>query len=447
MEGLTIALNNNVCQYTTGDGQTLYAKPVMGTAMGPAHSCDYVDVFMGKLDKELVDHCPVPLLTSLLPPAVRDREEYRALDWNRFRDDGLIILLDEAHVSAFEQHLQTLCPPHIKWTVSHGQEATYLDIHLTIREGKIITDVFSKHCHSYLPPTSCHAPAVFKGLISGVGTRLRMICSEDDTLENRIQEYARYFAMAGWEYSTALRELRRGANRNRKELLTKPRKKKPPKIAWVSKYDPRVPSKSAIIRKNLHLLYQDNQNKKIFPKNLIIGADRRRRNLGELYKPTVPKCFREHGPKEAPGFVTCTRKCDTCAHSKEMHSFQSPWDGRRWTVKKHLTCTTPNLVYLLTCKLHPDEGWYIGSCKDLKARWRNHKSDCKRKLTKKCSVAYHCSQTPHPLEGNLDFLQIVAIDSAQSEEQLRRLEAYYIGNIGTLFVGLNSRNELHGFSH
>ena len=148
---------------------------------------------------------------------------------------------------------------------------------MTIKEGKIVTDVFSKHCHAYLPPTSCHSPAVFKGLISGVGTRLWMICSEEDTLQKRMEEYARYFAMAGWDYATALRELKRGAKKDRKQILNAPRKQKPPKLAWVSKYDPRVPFKSAIIRKNLHLLYETTENKEIFPKNIIIAADRRRK--------------------------------------------------------------------------------------------------------------------------------------------------------------------------
>jgi hypothetical protein len=444
MEALQIALDNNVCQYTPDDGITVYAKPNMGTAMGPAHSCDYVDIYMGELDEKLVKKCPVPLLTSLLTG--RDETEFKSWNWSRFRDDGITILLDESHVQPFVQHLQALNPPNIKWTVSHGREANYLDIHLSLKDGTIITDVFSKSCHSYLPPTSCHSPSVFKGLISGVGTRLRMICSEDSTLNERIQEYARYFAMAGWNIDTALRELKKGSQKDRTELLTKPRKKKTQKIAWVTNYDPRLPSKCKIIRKNLKILYQNPKNKKIFPQNLIISADRRRQNLGEIYKPTVPKRFIPHGPKEQPGYFTCSAKrCDTCAHGTEMHSFKSPWDGRVWHIRKNLTCTSKNVVYIIICKLHQHWAWYTGSTKDLKARWRNHKSDVKKRLVNKCSVVQHCCQSPHPLDGNLDFLQIIPIDSTMDEERLLRKEVYYSANIGTMFFGLNSRKDLHGF--
>ncbi|KAK7475074.1 hypothetical protein BaRGS_00033687, partial [Batillaria attramentaria] len=46
LQALDIALNENCAKYEDGDGNTTYVKPNKGTAMGPCHSCDYVDVFM-----------------------------------------------------------------------------------------------------------------------------------------------------------------------------------------------------------------------------------------------------------------------------------------------------------------------------------------------------------------------------------------------------------------
>lgn len=108
LEALDIALNNNTCQYADGDGVTLYAKPNHGTAMGPCHACDYVDIFMGELDEQLVSYCPVPLLSSRVPP--QSQEELLYLDWSRFRDDGFTILPDSESVAGFENVLQTLHP-------------------------------------------------------------------------------------------------------------------------------------------------------------------------------------------------------------------------------------------------------------------------------------------------------------------------------------------------
>ena len=212
LEALDIALHGNACQYTDGDGRTLFAKPNHGTAMCPCHA---VDIFMGELDRELVSCCPVPLLSSRAPPLCK--EEFMYLDWSRFRDNGITILPNAEYVFVFEQHLQNLHLPDIKWVVTHVKEAEYLDVKLHIVNDLIETDVFSKNCHSYLPPYSCHAPSVFKGLISGVGTRWCMLCTDDQTLEERLNEYSKYFYMSGWKRQKAQKELKRGAAKNRKK--------------------------------------------------------------------------------------------------------------------------------------------------------------------------------------------------------------------------------------
>ena len=250
LSALDLALNNNYSQYTDGQNQTLYAKPIRGTAMGPSHACDYVYVFMGKLDEQLVNDCPIDLITT-------DNADDRYLAWSRFRDDGFAILPNEESIDTFKDHLQSLHPPNIRWTVSTGKTAEYLDTRVQIKEGKLVTDVFSKHNHCYLPPNSCHPPSTFKGLIYGVGTRLRMICSEEETLQERIKEYSDFFELSGWDKQKARKELERGGTRNRQEILNKPRKKKTKKLAWVSTYDPRLPSKSKIIHDNLSILYSE----------------------------------------------------------------------------------------------------------------------------------------------------------------------------------------------
>ena len=68
-----------------------------------------------------------------------------------------------------------------------------------------------------------------------------------------------------------------GAKKNRQK---QPRKKREKKIAWVSTYDPRVASKTAITNKNIHLLYANAVNKEIFPPRTIISADKTRKKNG-----------------------------------------------------------------------------------------------------------------------------------------------------------------------
>ena len=95
-------------------------------------------------------------------------------------------------VQPFTGCLQLLHLPDTKCTVSCRKMATYMDVSLSLKDGKITTSVFSKHNHSYLPSSSCHFPVVFKGFVQGIGTRLHLVCSKDNDLNWRLVEYGRH---------------------------------------------------------------------------------------------------------------------------------------------------------------------------------------------------------------------------------------------------------------
>ena len=160
---------------------------------------------------------------------------------------------------------------------------------------------------------------MFKGFVQGIGTRLHMICSEDEDLDRRLEEYRRYLTVSRWKYKTAKERLVEGVKKDREKLLNQPRKRKHMKIVWVSLYDPRVPSKTAIIKKNLHLLHANVVNKEIFPPRTIISADRKRKNLAQMYKPTVPQRYVQHGPREQNSFFPLQRKVRHMSPFKRNH--------------------------------------------------------------------------------------------------------------------------------
>ena len=129
-----------------------------------------------------------------------------------------------------------------------------------------------------------------------------MICSEEIMLQTRIEEYAKYLAISGWNFNRALKGLQEGANISRKKALKKCSKNKQKKMAWVTTWDPRVPDKSSIIKNNLKLLYKNPDNLEMFPKSSIIAGSRRAKNIGEIYKPSVPKRYLQHGPENRKVF-------------------------------------------------------------------------------------------------------------------------------------------------
>jgi len=467
MEALQICLDCNCCIFTTGDGKSHLRMPNHGTAMGPCHACDYVDVFMGFLDEKTVKDSPVPLLSSLIS-STADTPTC-SLNWSRFRDDGITFLLDPNHVNSFENHLQNL-HPDIKWEVSSGTSMNYLNLTVKLIDGFIETDEYSKSSHNYLPPNSCHPPSTFKGLIVSKGTQLRMNCSKNSFLKDRIHEYAGYFAACGWNFDKAYQDLVKGArfdkkdteenaSKKRHELLSRPRTKKPRKIAWVSKWDPRAPDKGKIIRNNIHLLYRNTENRTIFPEGMLIAANRRRPNLGEFIKPTIPRRFVIHGPFLEPGSYPCEGariepckkgSCDLCKHVHPTKMLVSPWDGRNWTIRQNICCSNKNIVYLIYCghSDHKDSSWYVGSAVDMKKRWRNHRSDFINMKTTKSGLAQH-SALQHPMVEKfkpITFLKVIFLENVQKEEKLLSRELWWQYNLGTLQVGLNKRKDTRAVS-
>ena len=433
MDGLEICLNNNVCQYLDGNNESIFAKPISGTAMGPCHAPDYVDIFMGELDTKLVDNCDFLLCKE---------EENKYLNYSRFRDDGFTVLPNRDDLSRLEKSLDELCPGKIRWTTDEGRSIVSLDLKVTINdEGKIVTDVFSKNSHSYLPPNSCHPPSCFKGIVTGMGRRLRMICSEDTDLEKRINEYTQYLVNSGWDRKVAYKGLKKGAAVDRKKILAGKIKTKNNKLAWITKYDPRMPSKSRIIRKNLNILYSNPMNRVWFPKSKLIGADKRSKNIGEMYKPTIPKRFVQYGPKEEKGFFRCKNRCDLCRHSSNRKTFSSRFDKRKWHINHHITCRDTKCIYILECKKHRDF-LYVGQSENIKKRWANHKSHANLKKSKLCTVAKHFEDFDHDGIPS-DSMIITPIEIVKNEDNLLDREFFWQANLGTIFGGANQRVDLH----
>ena len=91
-----------------------------------------------------------------------------------------------------EELLQDLYPT-IKWeikaTVAENCHALgYLDLSITIEDGKLETDIFANDIPIYVPRTSCHPPHVGKSIIKSTAYRLNTIISKDEELDKRKED-------------------------------------------------------------------------------------------------------------------------------------------------------------------------------------------------------------------------------------------------------------------
>ena len=82
---------------------------------------------------------------------------------------------------------------------------------------------------------------------------------------------------------------------------------------------------------------------------------------------------------ENPGCSKCNRCRVSCPILKEGVKFQSTNTRKTYNIKQKMTCDTPFLIYLATCK--KCGGQYVGkSTTPFKKRHSNHKREIKTKI-------------------------------------------------------------------
>jgi len=394
--------------------------------MGPKNACSYADLAMGVIDEKARTEGPV-------------KPKY----WWRYRDDivdiwphGLPKLYE------FTDFINSLYPT-IRFTLVYSNTSlNVLDVTINLDNGFLSTDVYAKptDSHLYLPYNSSHPIHTKNSIPYGVALRLRRICSSQDTYNHRSEEYKQYLRNQNYDLNLINKQFQRVHNLPRDELLCNREKiATPRKCPLVLDYNPILPDISKILRKHSHLLSSNPALKEIFPVGSIIPAYRRTKNLKELVSPSKLKDLNTINVEEgAEKYSRCDKKCDLCRnYSHNSLISKSTVTGRSYQIKENITCTTMNVIYLITCtKCHVQ---YVGSTStEFKVRFRNHKSAM---LTKKncCEVATHFNQSCHSLT---DFT-FLAIERITNSERLLDREIYWTAQLRTMKpFGLNKRNEL-----
>ena len=146
----------------------------MGTRVAPTYAC----LFMCWLQEQLL------LKTWKGTPP---------LMYRRFIDDVFFAWTStEEELKLFLTHMNQQ-HPYIKFTTTYDMETKnvpFLDMSVTIKNGKIITDLYKKETAvvQYLLPSSCHASHQWQNTIFSLAYRLRRICSTDESFEIRLEE-------------------------------------------------------------------------------------------------------------------------------------------------------------------------------------------------------------------------------------------------------------------
>jgi hypothetical protein len=398
-----------------------------GTAMGTKMAPSYANIFMGQLEKDLLDKAP-----------------HKPFSWLRFIDDieskwtqGLDTLLE------FIQFVNSFHPT-IKFTAEYSQhQSVFLDTISTLSNGTVTFDLHSKptDTHQYLLPSSCHPPHCAKGMAYGQALRIRRICSDIDTFEQRAVELTRHFVSRGHDVDHTLEAVERARNTERNEALRYKTKATPVRVPFVTTYHPDLPQIATILHKHWHFIETNPYLNSLFPEHPVV-AFRRPRNLRDILVNATVQHSTPHSQFTTEAVVKCTNKrCLACPRfpTTQITHVTSHVTGQRFVLSGHnLTCKTTNLIYLISCNICGKQ--YVGETGDsLNKRLNNHRSSIRSKpgsphyklpVGKHFRLKNHCvsSFTIVPLDHNSNW----------DPQQRKRKEKYWIHQMRTMQpFGLN----------
>ena len=194
----------------------------------------------------------------------------------------------------------------------------------------------------------------------------------------------------------------------------------------------------------------DDTLKQLFPKNPIIVANKRERNLPELLTRADPYDIKSDLlDRNVHGYKKCSKKCDSCNNFIDETSFVMPKaniKGKYW-IRRDSTCTTKNVMYLAYCTKCGEQG--MGSTVSWKPRLSNYKSHIKQSVHS-CKIVKHFIEKCNDPIVPFKYLRFVILDVLTNteplskndiEDLLLKKEKFWCGTLVTQHKGLNGSND------
>ena len=224
-------------------------QQVSGTAIGTKFAPPYACLFMAKFETCFIE-------TQQLQPLV----------WFRYIDDIFFIWKHgKEKLKIFLNSLNEF-DPCIKFTYESDKESIeFLDIKVSLRNGKVFTDLYVKPTdrHQYLHYLSAHPYHTKKSVIFSQTLRISRLCSSEKDFEDRKEEMKSQFRKREYPENLIRSEMNKVKFSNfRPKISYKNHNMKG--IPLVVTYHPLLKSLSGIIDKNVSILYMDEEVRKVF---------------------------------------------------------------------------------------------------------------------------------------------------------------------------------------
>ena len=188
---------------------------------------------------------------------------------------------------------------------------------IKIKESRIITDLCCKLTdgHQHLPYDSYHADHIKRSIIFSQTLQLKRICSEKSDRNVHVQDLKTWFRKRRYPDHIIREQVEKAL---RLSPSNENNSKKVNGVSLVVTYNPVFKNLFQVIRKNLQLLYADEEIKKVFSPAPFVSFRSTRNLKSYLIRSKIYPLEREVGSEKGK-----SKRCLVCLNVSKSYVFQS----------------------------------------------------------------------------------------------------------------------------
>ena len=368
-----------------------YYTQKKGTCMGTPMAPNYANLFMDKFERNLLE-------------SFKKKTGKEPLVWWRYIDDIFVIWNgDEKSLAEFIRFAQNFSESQkmgstIKFTVNQSrEEVQFLDVRVMLKDGKVVTSVYSKptDSHLYLSQQSNHPRHIINNIPISHFLRLRRICSDTSDFMDQCNRYMEYFENRGYDKKKLIRSAKEISQKSREEILgNQVKNKENDRVVFACDWHPTLAQLPGMIKKHHHILQQDQDLQKLFKEPPMVAFRRTKTVRSQVIKNDVQPPQMKIGP---------TKPCGGCSICKLINSkdiLQNTKSGKEVKITAGGTCRTTDTVYAARCKIC--DLIYVGETqKELGKRFCGHRYDSKSRPDNN-DLAEHIRRHGHNFETDIE---------------------------------------------
>ena len=260
---IDVVLQNNVFEFNDN-----FYLQLQGTAMETKMAPAYANIFMGNLEKQLLN-----------------RGKDKILLWRRFIDD--IFVIWNGSEAEFKQYMEDINTLHRTIKFTHecsNQEIVFLDVTVYkgprfLQEGilDVKTHIKPTNKQLYVHSTSYHPPKTGKSIMLGEANRYLRTNSNEENFQESIHRLSNKLKQRGYNPSQISKYTSSIKFSDRTDKLRGPPKKTMDRpLVFATTYCDRIPEIRMTLQENWTEMHQTPRLKEIFPKTPMIAFKKNR---------------------------------------------------------------------------------------------------------------------------------------------------------------------------